>query len=265
MPTVEFDTRDFAELVGGDYSLNELEEWIPMIGVGLEHIDEKTIELEVFPNRPDMLSIEGFARAFKGFLGRETSLSSYPVEDSGIVLQVSDSVAGVRPYCAAAVCRGVRFTENSLKSLMDIQEKLHTTHGRNRMKVAIGVHDLDTLCPPFTYKAVEPDSVSFVPLDMGQELSLRQILSEHPKGRDYAWTLEGKSRWPLFVDSQDVVLSFPPIINGQHSRLTRDTSNLFIEMTGTSQIALDQALNIILSSLNDRGGDILSVEKRRLK
>ena len=39
--------------------------------------------------------------------------------------------------------------------------------------------------------------------------------------------------YPLFVDSNDVVLSLPPIINGKHSRITLATTNVFIECTAT--------------------------------
>jgi phenylalanyl-tRNA synthetase beta chain len=151
----------------------------------------------------------------------------------------------------------------TVKSVMDVQEKLHLTHGRYRMKVAIGVHDLDRVEPPFTYKAVDPASVSFVPLDMTEELNLREILAKHPKGRDYAWCLEGKKKYPIFIDKNNNVLSFPPIINGELTRLTENTRNLFIEMTGTDQQAVDAALNIVSASLADRGGRLQTVEIKR--
>ncbi|MFH1402902.1 MAG: phenylalanine--tRNA ligase subunit beta [Candidatus Altiarchaeota archaeon] len=259
MPSVEYEFQDLVGLLGRDFSVQELEGWIPMIGVGLESIDERRIVLEVFPDRPDMLSIEGFARALKGFLGVEKGFVEYRLGDSDVVLYVDKSVKNVRPFCAGAVVRDVVLDDYSVKSLMSIQEKLHLTHGRNRVKVAIGVHDLDRVEPPFTYTAVDPDSVSFVPLDMTEELSLREILLEHPKGRDYAWTLDGASKYPLFVDKKGSVLSFPPIINGELTRLTEGSRNLFLELTGTSQLAVDQALNILLCSILDRGGKAYSI------
>jgi phenylalanyl-tRNA synthetase beta chain len=263
MPSVEYEYRDLLGLLGRDFSVQELEQWIPMIGVDLESIDEEKVVMEVFPDRPDMLSIEGFARALKGFLNVEKGVVEYDTSKSDVVLYVDHSVKNVRPYCTGAVVKDVTLDDYSVKSLMSIQEKLHLTHGRNRMKVAIGVHDLDKIKPPFTYKAVEPDSVSFVPLDLTEELTLREILLKHPKGRDYAWTLEGCERYPVFVDREDSVLSFPPIINGELTRLTPETRNLFLELTGTSQLAVDQALNILACSIADRGGRIHSIEIKK--
>jgi len=132
------------------------------------------------------------------------------------------------------------------------------------MKVAIGVHDLSAIEPPITYKAVAPKDISFVPLDMDVSLDLGMILRKHPKGKDYAWCLEGKDRYPVFVDARGDVLSFPPIINGQLTRLTERSRDLFIEMTGTDQKAVTQALTIICSALADRGGRIESVNVIRL-
>jgi phenylalanyl-tRNA synthetase beta chain len=260
MPSVEYEMGDLQHLLGRRHDIPLLKETIPLLGVGLDGIDEEKIILEVFPNRPDMLSIEGFARALKGFMSIETGYREYPTTDSGMVLKVEKSVEDVRPAVAAGVVTGVDMDDYTVKSIMGMQEKLHLTHGRNRAKVAIGVHDLDKVKAPFTYKAVEPASASFVPLDMDRKLTLAQILSEHPKGKDYAWTLEGKKKYPLFVDSRGEVLSFPPIINGELTKLTEHTRNLFLDLTGTSQQAVDQALNIIATSLADRGGKIQTVD-----
>ncbi|MCX6695493.1 MAG: phenylalanine--tRNA ligase beta subunit-related protein, partial [Candidatus Altiarchaeota archaeon] len=215
MPSVEFPTSDFLALVGREYSLEELGDSIPMIGVGLDHLDGERMVLEVFPNRPDMLSIEGFARAFRGFVGLGSGLASYDAQDSGIRLIVESSVDKVRPFVSAGVVLDVTLDDYAIKSVMDIQEKLHLTHGRNRRKVAIGVHDLDRVKPPFTYKAVKPADVSFVPLESTEKMNLTKILESHPKGRDYAGLLAGLDRYPLIVDSNGDVLSFPPIINGE--------------------------------------------------
>jgi phenylalanyl-tRNA synthetase beta chain len=259
MPSVSYDMGDLSHLLGRQIDLESLRQIVPMMGVDMEEVTAEKITLEVFPNRPDMLNIEGFARALRGFMGIETGYKEYPVSDSGIVLNVDPSVDDVRPAVAAGVIMDAEMDDYAVKSIMDMQEKLHLTHGRNRAKVAIGIHDLDTVKPPFTYKAVDPDSVSFVPLEMDRPMSLRKILSAHPKGRDYAAILEGKDKYPVFVDSAGDVLSFPPIINGELTKLTDRTRNLFLDITGTSQQAVDFALNIIAASLADRGGKIRTV------
>lgn len=262
MPTVEYSLIELQRLLGGEITIDELRDKIPMLGVDLEVIDEEKLVLEVFPNRPDMLSVEGFVRSLKGKLGYEKGLVEIKVNDSGIVLWVEPSVECVRPYVTAAAVYNITIDDEKLRSLMDLQEKLHITHGRRRRKVAIGVHDLSRVKPPFTYKAVKPHEISFVPLDMCERMDLSQILRQHPKGRDYAWTLEGSDVYPVIVDSNNNVLSFPPIINGELTRVTEDTTELFIDVTGTDEKAINQALNILAYTLFDMGGVIYSVDVR---
>jgi len=260
MPTVQFNTRELMEMLGGGATVDVLRQRIPMLGVDLVSIDDDLLDMEVFPNRPDMLSVEGFARALKGFLEIEKGLVDCKTSESGIVFKLDSSVKSVRPFAAAAAAYDVSITGDFLVSIMGVQEKLHTTHGRNRVKVAIGIHDLDKVQSPFTYKAVRPDEVSFVPLDMSEEMNLSEILRRHPKGRDYAFTLEGSELYPVIVDKNGSVLSFPPIINGELTRVSEETTNLLIEVTGKSGLAVNQALNIIASAFADRGGKIASVE-----
>ena len=263
MPTVQFNTREVIGMIGG-VTVETLRERIPMLGVDLAVLDDSVIEMEVFPNRPDMLCVEGFVRALKGFLGLESGSSAYAISDTSLAMFIDPSVAPVRPYVTAAAVYNVSISEDFLISIMNVQEKLHTTHGRNRVKVAIGVHDLDKVQSPFTYKAVKPNEVSFVPLGMNNPLNLAEILEKHPKGRDYAFALAGKERYPVILDKNKNVLSFPPIINGELTRLTDRTENLFIEITGTSELAVNQALNIIVTAFADRGGKIVSVELKEM-
>jgi len=247
-------------MLGNKVSVDSLRERIPMLGVDLVSIDDSMLEMEVFPNRPDMLCVEGFARALKGFLGFEKGFLDYKLSDSKLVMKIDSSVKNVRPYVMAAAVYNVSITEVFLISIMNVQEKLHLTHGRNRVKVSIGVHDLDKVQSPFTYKALKPNEISFVPLDMNSEMDLAEILRKHPKGREYAFTLEGSEVYPIIVDKNNSVLSFPPIINGELTRVTSETNNLLIEITGKSELAVNQALNIIVTVLADRGGKIASVE-----
>lgn len=54
--------------------------------------------------------------------------------------------------------------------------------------------------------------------------------------------------YPVIYDANDVVLSMPPIINGNHSKLTLNTKNVFIECTGTdltkTKIVLDTLVSL---------------------
>jgi len=264
MPTVEFSTGDFMRLVGRKIPLKEFEERAAMLGTSVEAATDEKLVVEIFPNRPDMLSVEGFARAYKTFTGITSGLKEYRVEDSNIKLTVDDSVKSVRPYIVSAIVKNLPITEEILLSIIQIQESLHGSHGRRRAKVAIGIHDFDKTEPPYEYMAVPAKSLSFVPLDFSEDMTLGEVLEKHPKGVDYRYILEGKKLLPVVLDKEGVV-SLPPIINADRTRVTGQTANLFIEMTGTNRLALKHALNIVLTSLADRGGQIVSVQVGREK
>ena len=259
MPTVEFSFSELCTFLEKIYEPAELKDKISMLGVDLERLDKKSLVMEIFPNRPDLLSIEGFSRALKGVLNIEKGMKHYPVKESKVKLFVDKSVKGVRPYITGGIIKKVSLTKNFLISLMNIQEKLHLTHGRNRRKVAIGVHDFSKIKPPFIYKAVSPKEISFVPLGMKSKLTLKEILEKHPKGRDYAFILTNKKKYPLILDNNQSVLSFPPIINGELTKVTEKTKELFIDVTGWDKKAINQALNILVTALADRGGEIYSI------
>ncbi|MEM2460488.1 MAG: phenylalanine--tRNA ligase subunit beta [Candidatus Hadarchaeales archaeon] len=257
MPTLSVNLEDFYSLLGERREGKELCENLALMGVEAELSGEE-LRMEILHNRPDLLSPEGVARALKGFLGRERGLPSYRLSRSGIVVKVDRSVGKVRPFIAAGVVRGVKLTERVLVSLMQTQEKLHEFLGRRR-KGSIGVYDLDKVEPPFTYTTVGPEELSFVPLDFRESLTPSQILNLHPKGREYGWILEGKERYPILLDCRGRVLSLPPIINSEETRVTEATTNLFIDVTGEKEELVQLGLVLMMTSLAERGFDLQTV------
>jgi phenylalanyl-tRNA synthetase beta chain len=262
MPVITFDYQDLIALLGREVPSDELIAAIPMMGADFHHFDPATGEMgiEFFPDRPDNYGVEGVARSLRTFLGFGKGMKRYPVRDSGIVMNVEESVRSVRPFVVAGVVRDLRITDAFIKSLMEVQEKMHLTVGRRRAKVSIGIHDLDKVKAPFTYKGVEPDSVSFVPLARTEEMNLREILERHEKGVDYAYLLEGKDRFPVIFDCRGDVLSFPPIINGCLTTVTEKTTSIFIDVTGTDLPAISGVLNIVATAMAERGGRIETVK-----
>ena len=256
MPVISLPYAYLEELVGSDR--DTILSKIPMFGADIERIEADHADIEFFANRPDLFSTEGVARAMRGFLGIETGLPEYRVEPSGMSFSIDPGLSGIRPYLGSAVIRNVSFNEESIVSLMGLQESLHWAVGRGRGKVAIGIHDLDSVKPPFRYLAADPDT-SFVPLDFDREMTMREILTEHPKGRDYAHLVEPYSRYPLIVDANGDVLSFPPIINGELTRVTTSTANILLDTTGTDQRAVMTAVNIICTAFAENGADIESI------
>jgi len=260
MPIISIEYDDLIDLLGKKVPMEELVEMIPMMGADIGRIDYTQMDIEFFPDRPDLYSVEGVARALRSYMGLEVGLKKYEVGDSDVRLIVDPTVNEVRPYIVSGLVRGVTMTDFFIQSLMDMQEKLHLTLGRKRAKMAIGVHDYRDIEPPFTYKAVDPESIQFVPLGKSESMDLEEILRKHEKGRDYAWTLEGFMRYPIITDANNEVLSFPPIINGTLTTVTEDTKDIFLDLTGTDMNAINHGLNIISTALAERGGKIERVE-----
>lgn len=257
MPKIKLNKKDTLKLIGRNITDKQLSEAIPLLGTDLEHITKTEIEVEIFPNRPDMLSEEGFARALSSFLGIKTGLKSYKVNKSSYKYKVDTKVKNIRPFCTAAVVKGITFNKDSLLSIMNLQDKLHTTHGRNRKKVAMGIHDLSKIKFPLTY-TTKPKSFKFRALEDKNEKTILKILEEHPKGKDYAHLVD-KKEVPIWIDAKDQVLSMPPIINSEETKVTINTKEIFLDITGTDPLAIDQALNILVAALADRGGKIYTV------
>lgn len=259
MTNVDVDYEDLIDLLGRRITVEEVVDAVTMMGAGPEGVEGNTLTFDIFPSRPDNYSVEGIARSLRGFLGIETGLPRYAAESSGIEFLVDSSVAGVRPYAVGGVVRGIAFTDRLVRSLVDLQEKLHLTLGRRRRKVAIGIHDLDRVEPPFTYKAVGPDGIRFVPLGHAEPMTPAEILARHEKGQEFAWILEGKTQYPMIVDARGEVLSFPPIINGVLTEVREGTKDLFLDVTGTDYDAISGTLNILSTALAERGGRIETV------
>jgi phenylalanyl-tRNA synthetase beta chain len=256
MPLVTFKYNDFINLLGYKIPKEKLIEKLPMIGGDFSHITGDEINIEFFPNRPDLTSVEGIARASRAFFEFKTGLQTYEVATSTVSLTVDPSVKKIRPFITTALVKNITMTDELITSLMGLQEKLHIGLGRNRKKVAIGVHNAEPVTPPFFYKAVDPDAVSFIPLTKDEPMTLREILKKHEKGIDYAHLLKDLNKYPLIVDVHNNVLSFPPIINGSLTEVTPYTKEVFIDVTGNDRKAINYALNIVTTALAERGGTI---------
>ncbi len=224
----------------------------------------EVIRISLLPVRPDMFDVAGLARALRGYLGIETGLPSYQLEPSGLAVEVRPGLENIRPWIVAAVVRGLTLDDETVKVIMKMQENLHWALGRDRRRASIGVYDLDTVEPDFEYSAVAPDGVKFVPLFGMPEgmvaVAPQQVLERHPKGTAYKHLLEGFSAYPLLADAGGRVLSMPPIINSEETRVTSRTRNLFVDVTGPDKHAITKALAVIACSLADLGAKVETVQ-----
>lgn len=261
MPTITISKKVFESLVGKKLPIDKLKDRISMLGTDLETIEGDEITVEVFPNRPDMLSVQGFARAFSSFIGIRTGLKRFDVKKSGEKVIIDGSVKGVRPYTACAIVKGLKFDDEKIKEVIQIQEKLHVTFGRNRRKAAIGIYPYEKIKPPIRFVAKKPEEIKFQPLEFPRVINGKQILGQHPAGREYGHLLEGLNKYPIFIDANDKILSMPPIINSHDTgKITEKTKDVFIECSGFDFNVLKKCLNIIVTSLAEMGGKICSME-----
>jgi len=233
-------------------------QWLPWLGLDIEEIGPDYVKVEYNPNRPDFSSYAGIARAIQGITELKLGLPEYNVKRSNVIINVDSSVASVRPFIVGAVIRGLKLDRDAVKELMETQEDLHWAIGRNRRKASIGIHNLDKVEPPFSYTTRDA-TFRFIPLDKDANMSIKEILGKHEKGIGFRHLVENTTRYPIIVDRFDQVLSFPPIINGNLTRVTEDTRNIFIDATGPEVGAISHSLNILVTAFADMGGTIESV------
>ena len=167
----------------------------------------------------------------------------------------------MRPYTACAIVKNLKFDDEKIKEVIDIQEKIHSTLGRNRKKIAIGIYPLEKITLPIKFEARKPQDIKFQPLESDKEMTGPQVLRQHPTGREYAHLLKGKEKFPIFIDSAGEILSMPPIINSEKTgKITEKTKDVFIECSGFDFEILKKALNILVTMLADMGGEIYQMK-----
>jgi phenylalanyl-tRNA synthetase beta chain len=238
-----------------------IEERLGMLGCPVDAITASEIIVDITPNRPDLLSEQGVKRALLSFLGKSTGLKHYEVKKSDYEVIIEKSVNEVRPYTACAIVKNLSFDNEKIKEIIDIQEKLHATFGRNRKKIAIGIYPLEKIKLPIYYRALAPEKIKFQPLGEEREMNGNEILARTSAGREYSHLLEGKKVYPIFIDSSINILSMPPIINSNLTgKISESTKEVFIECSGFDYKTLAKTLNILVTALADMGGQIFSVK-----
>jgi phenylalanyl-tRNA synthetase beta chain len=265
MPTIDVSFKDLQKLVGKKMTIEQLKDEYILFAKGeVDDIQGDTLKLDIKDtNRPDLWSAEGIARDIQGRVTKRTGMPKYKIGKSKVVVNVDRRNEKVRPYTVCAVAKGVKIDDNVLSQMIQLQEKVCNTFGRNRKEVALGVYDLGRIKSPIRFTTVKPDGIKFVPLEFDKEMTPREILREHPKGKEFGHLLAGWTEYPLFIDSAGNVLSIPPIINSDYTgKVTKKTRDLFIECSGFNFKFLIPALNIVVAALADRGAKIQSVEVR---
>lgn len=258
MPVVTFSARELCRVIGKDIPVAELADKMPNLGGDVAEVKGDQISMEWFPNRTDLLVLEGTGRAMRAFLGLRPGLSEYPVGKATTTLTVDRSVAAVRPFAALCFVRGVPFDDDYVKAVIDAQEKLTHSPGRRRRKIAIGIHDAAGITGPFTYTCVGAQDKPFVPLNEARAMTPAEVMERHPKGQEFRHLLpDGK--YPVFLDGKGEVLSLPPVINAQRTAVSAKTRDVLVDVTGTDAASVRQTIALLATAFAERGGRIEGV------
>lgn len=276
MPKIEVNEKLFFSLLGEKYDYAKLEE---RLTCGKAELDEKPdtsvpeneriIKIELNDtNRPDLWSTAGVARQLrlhKG--GKKNHYADFfsrdgKAQDAGNrIVKVDAALKDVRPFMTAFVISGKPIDEPMLLDIIQTQEKLCWNFGRKRRSISMGVYRSANISWPVNYKAVDPDKTSFTPLGCDASMTCRQILADHPKGKEYGWILKDAKQFPLLVDAKNEVMSMAPIINSATLGAVKvGDADLLVEMTGTDMPSLVLATSIVACDFADAGYKILPVK-----
>lgn len=222
------------------------------------------LKIEIPANRYDLLCFEGIALMLNIFRGT-TPPPDYRLTKPAKLetITVSEDTARVRPLVAGAILRDVTFTQDSYDSFIALQDKLHQNLARHRTLVSIGTHDLDTIQGPFSYEALKPEDISFVPLNQIKEMNARELMTFYEKDKHlgrYLHIIRDAPVYPVIYDANRTVLSLPPIINGDHSKISTKTKNILIEITATDATKLDIVAKIMATTFSVYCGDKFTIE-----
>ena len=268
MPVVEVDPDELRRLTGHDEKDDD-ELRSDLFNLGLEFegwTEDDEFQLEFAPDRLDRLSVEGVARSLRYQYGDDRGVYTPDTNHAEWVVEVEDTPPE-RPYVTAAVVRGLDMDDEALDSIIQLQEKLHATMGRQRAKGAIGVHDLTMLKgeagadgggKSVRYTGIDPEGDTFVPLEGDREMTPGDVIEGHHIGKEYADLVADLERVPAIYDAIGL-FSFPPVVNGRRTEVSTGSRDLFIEMTGTDQWTIDHMLNIVCYALDARGGQVEEV------
>ncbi|XP_068623404.1 phenylalanine--tRNA ligase beta subunit [Battus philenor] len=211
--------------------------------------------IDIPANRYDLLCLEGLVNGILVFQGKKAPPKyNFKKYEDCYSLHLTPATAQIRPYAVAAILRGIKFTKESYDSFIDLQDKLHQNICRKRTLVAIGTHDLDTIQGPFVYDALPPSDIKFKALNQQKDLTapeLMELYSSHAQLKQYLSIIRDSPVYPVIKDKNGVILSMPPIINGDHSKITLDTKNVFIECTATDLTKATVVLDTIVCMFSE--------------
>ncbi|MCK5141469.1 MAG: phenylalanine--tRNA ligase subunit beta, partial [Candidatus Heimdallarchaeota archaeon] len=263
MVSIKTSYTKMKELLGIDVTIEELDDLLAFAKSEIDDFveEEDMIVIDIKTSiRPDLWCSEGMVREIKGILEQEAGIPEYEVKKSNYKVIVDPTLASSRPYIACAIAKNLNLTDYSIKQLMQHSEKIDNSYGRKRKRSSIGMYNLSMIESPIEYKVIDK-SHKFVPLENKEEMDLPTILDKHEKGLEFGDIVKGYGHYPILLSANGTTLSLPPVINSDDvGRITEDTKELLIEVTGTNYETVNVVLNILCQTMVECGSDIYGVE-----
>ncbi|KAL4922684.1 hypothetical protein BDW62DRAFT_196690 [Aspergillus aurantiobrunneus] len=279
MPTISVDKATLFKELGREYTTEEFDELCFEFGIEL---DEDTtdsdrpivngvqeppqLKIEIPANRYDLLCFEGIALMLNIFLERKPlpkyRLSEPPSGELQKII-VKEDTTKIRPLVSGAILRNVTFDQARYESFIALQDKLHQNLARQRTLVSIGTHDLDTIKGPFTYEALPPKDIRFVPLNQTKELDGEELMAFYEKDKHlgkYLHIIRDSPVYPVIYDANRTVCSLPPIINSDHSKISMNTKNIFIEITALDKTKVEIVNRIMVAMFSQYTSETFTIE-----
>ena len=260
MVNATFNKKYLFKLLGRTLKDKQLFDQIYKMGLDLEASSAQEMTIDFPANRLDLIEIVGFARALKNFM-HKGKVAKYEIKDTAPAakITVDPSLKDLRPYISAMVVRGIEFDEESLRHLLNFAEKFTFTYGRQRKKMALGLHNLDAMGTELKYEAAGDEE--FVALNSKGKMRFSEVLKKTEKGVAYAATIGGASAksYPVLRDAKGVI-SLIPIINSERTKVGVSTKNLFVEITGSSKYTVEKSADLFAAIFLDMGARVSRVE-----
>lgn len=261
MPIIDIHRKTVDSIAGNALTTEEISDALFRFGMEVDSVESDFIKAEITPERVDMMTPEGVARALRAYLKIKAGMPVYKLHKSSAVVKVDSNLRGIREFSACAIVKNLKWTDHMIKEVMSSHGKIDQTYGRRRKKLGLGVYPLQNVRFPVRYYAEDPKKIKFVPLGSDKEMTVDEIKQKHPKGIENAHITKGWTKYPIFRDAEGKIMSCLPFVNSREvGHVTEKTGDVFIEVTGTHLKSVNEVLNIVATSFAERGGKIYTVK-----
>jgi len=204
------------------------------------------------------------------------------VSEECIKVILTPSVSDVRPYIICCKVIDVNLSENGvLKKFITLQTKLHEGVCEKRTAATIATHDFSKIKGDLMYDARPPTQILVMPLNKNKEFTAAElyeklneeaevIRKEKKKNtysgiHKYLYLLKDKQVYPCLIDtSNGSVVSFPPITNAEGTKMSPETKDLLLEVTGNNLNTCKKVMDTLLLEMLKLGVGGGDEESKRL-